>query len=216
MMPNRRGNVLLYVLLAVALLAALAYAISGDMRGQQAQRMPQERAELLAVSLMSHVTALEKAVFDMTQFGKNLDDIKFDLPGSTDYQNNRSEQIFHTSGGGVTVFNTDISNLFNPDVTTKRGWIFQNQTNVEWSATSASDLIYTFLDLNPNLCALLNKKITGSEDIPEVTFDFDDVFTTDGNNTDLTATICPECEEKSGLCIKNGNVHAFYYIIGSR
>jgi len=212
---NRRGNVLLYVLLGVALMAALIFAINSDMRGQQTNRITQEQIELLGTALMAHVTTMEQSVFQMTQFGADYPDLLFDLPGSPNYTNNTRRQIFHPSGGGVTPFSTNDDLLFDPGNSSKRGWVLQNQTNVEWSPSTNIDLIYSFLDINPQLCAHLNKKITGSENIPQVTFDFKDVFTMDGNNNSLTETLCPACKNRRILCIKNNNAHALYSIIGS-
>lgn len=217
MRQNRRGNVLLYVLIGVALMAALAFAISRDSGGQQINRLSKERTELLGVELMTHMAATEQAVFQMTQFGLNYDDLLFDRKDDEDFDTNRTRQVFHPSGGGINEISSDGKDLFDPAITAPRKWKVQNQTNIEWSASTASDLIYSIVDIHPELCAFLNKKITGSDDIPNITsLNINNVFTTDGSNTDLTADLCPECENKRALCIRNNDAHVFYYIIGSR
>lgn len=215
-----RGNALLYVLIAVALLAALAYAVTNDMGGQQSNRANDERIKILAGDIMNHASAAEQAVFQMTQFGTVYDELLFDKPGDEDFTTDARKQIYNPSGGGLQVFQQNDPTLFDPDSSTNRGWVWQNKTNIAWSPTeSGTDLIYSFLDLNPFICAELNEKLIGDASIPDQTGNdlvYADVFTDSATNTDLDETICPDCENKRALCVQNEETYAFYYIIGSR
>ena len=211
-MKNQNGNVLLYVLIAVALLAALTYTISRDNRGGQAERMEGERAELLTTDLMSHVNSIEQSVFQMMQWGKTIDDLKFDKPADAGYTSNTTDQVYHPAGGGVQPFTKTNDGLFDGVGTT--GFVFQSETNVEWSPTAAKDLILSFVNVNPAICALINEKITGSSTIPTGSMTAANVFV-EGAGTDANFVIseCAACENNKSLCINDGSTNIYYTIL---
>lgn len=213
----RNGNALVYVLIAVALMVALAYAISRDMGGQQASRSRSDQLQLLASGILSHSASAEQVVFQMAQFGRNYDELLFDTPTDADYTTDTPKQVYHPSGGGLTVFQANNSSYFDPvSIHGERGWHWQNQNNVEWTPSAQTDLIYSFLDINPEVCAIINEKLTGDPAIPATTVNFGQTLTMLGSNDDFQITLCPECEDKKALCIKNATTYAFYNIIGSR
>ena len=102
-MYNCKGNALLYVLIGIALLASLTYAISKDGGGQQQNQLTAAQVKLLATDLIKHATEAEMAVQQMTQWGIEYDEILFDLPGTAGYSTNVSRQLYHPSGGGVSL-----------------------------------------------------------------------------------------------------------------
>jgi len=206
---KENGNVLIYILIAVALLAALTFAISGDERGQQTNQIDSARAKLLATDMIKHTVSAEQAVFMMTQFGKNFDDIEFDIPPLT----NIGDQIYHPSGGGLQIFSTN-DNHFDGNGTT--GWEWQGNTSVGWSGTSATDLIYTFINVNDQVCEQINNQLIGNTTIPTSTIDFEDVFTESATDDPFIASECTDCEGVKSLCITDGTTNAFYTTVGMR
>lgn len=214
MIRSQKGNVLVYILMAVALMAALAYAISRDGRGNQATRMDGERAKLLSTSLLSHMREAERVVFQMQQWGMDIDDLKFDLPGTAGYSTDVTNQVYHPSGGGLQVF--DISGDFWSSAPI-RGWSWQSAVNVDWSPTSADDLIFTFLDVNNDLiCEEINERVRGSRTIIAGTMNYISTFQETATNIDFAVSECAGCEDVKSMCINNGTNNAFYTIIGSR
>lgn len=214
MLQHEHGNALMYVLVAVGLLAALTFAISDDNRGQQAGHVQHARVSLLADQILEHAIAAEQAVYQMAQWGANYDTMKFDLPGSVDYDTDTVNQIYHPAGGGLQAFNQSSEDLYSGG--NSRGWQFQNKANVEWSPSASTDLIYSFVDINADICARLNDRLHGSPTIPVATVTISDTFIDNATNADLVISECADCERMKSLCIRNGTTHVFYNIIGSR
>lgn len=210
---RKNGNALIYILIAIALIAALAYAISRDGGGQSTRQMDESRFNLHASDLIARATSARIAVEQMNQWGISYDQMLFDLPGTAGYTTNTSQQIYHPQGGGLTPFNTK-EGLFDSTGTT--GWAFQGNINVDWTNTTGSDLIYSFINVAPEICAQINNDLVGSTTIPVTTVNFTNTFTENGSDADFAASECAECENKPALCISDGTTYAFYNIIGAR
>tara|TARA_B100000780_G_scaffold271599_1_gene232711 strand:+ start:711 stop:1493 length:783 start_codon:yes stop_codon:yes gene_type:complete len=103
---NERGNVLLYIFIAIALLAALSYAVSSGNRGGTAE-ISSERARLAASEILEYTNNISNAVSQLKLRGCTDVEINFDTPTSaTDYSNpnapvDNSCNIFHITGGGL-------------------------------------------------------------------------------------------------------------------
>lgn len=213
MRQKQKGNVLLYILIALALLMAVTYAVTRDTTGQSVSKLDDTQFELYAGSLISHATAANMAVRQMTQWGPNLDEILSDGPTEAGYTSNTNRQLHHPSGGGLNVFQANDA-YFDGNGTT--GWTLQGNINVEWSSTTATDLIYSFINLAPEICAAVNERLTGDPAIPTSTVNFTNTFTETGADNPFTSSACSECEGVMSLCISDGTTNAFYNIVGSR
>jgi hypothetical protein len=210
---NCKGNVLIYVLIAVALLAALTYTIMGENRGQQQNQLSDAEIKLLATDLIKHAVDAEMAVQQMTQWGIDYDQILFDLPGTAGYSTNTTRQLFHPSGGGLQVFDGD---KYFGDFPAQRGWRIANTHNVQWTSTTATDLIYSFLDVNEEICSEINRQLIGNPNILNNARSFNAIFNTPTKGFD--STDCTECVNIMKACVDNptDDGYAYYNIIGSR
>lgn len=213
MKQQQNGNVLLYILMAVALLAALTYTISQESGGQQQNQLTEARIKLMASNLIKHVTTTEIAMQSLTQWGVDLDQIRFDLPGAAGFTSNTTEQIYHPAGGGLQPFQAS-SGYFDTNGTT--GWAFQGNVNVEWTPTSATDLIMSFINVETTICEQINQQLRGTTAIPASTVNFSNTFTETAPDNNFTVATCAGCENIKSLCITNGTTNAFYTIVGSR
>jgi hypothetical protein len=215
-MKNQNGNVLLYILIAVALMAALAYAISGDSRGNQADRMEEVRSELFASEIIAHIRDAERVVFQMMQWGTDIDDLRFETPGHMNYSINTTNQVYHPSGGGLIPFH-EKNDLF--DSSGSRGFFFKNIMSFEWSPSSATDLVFSFVDLDSAICLEIGNRLFGQTAIypldpstPNGIAQFSGTSTSEFQNS-----YCPDCVGKKGGCVSFGaDNNAFYYIIAQR
>lgn len=100
---NESGNVLFLILIAVALFAALSYAVTQSTRsgGGSTER---EQAILGSASMTQHPTAMRTAIVRMILAGTDIDDLAFNDPANfTGISTNRL--VFHPQGGGA-VFQT--------------------------------------------------------------------------------------------------------------
>ena len=222
MKRNCKGNVLIYVLLAVALLAALTYSISNDNTGTQQNQLTAAQVKLLAGELINHATSAQMAVQQMTAFGVNYEDIKFDLPGTAGYNVDPTLQIYHPRGGGVEISNVNSNSLdlfWNSTTDNWNKWYLSQNTNVEWTPSTQSDLIYSFGALTKETCEQINNQIYGDTFIPNVSpFSWRAHFQ-NSSSLDFLASECPECEGKKSMCISgpfDPVFYLFYNVIGSR
>jgi len=219
-MKNQRGNVLIYILIAVVLFAALGFTLSRSMRGDSdAGALSDDRADMLAQELINYASQAGSVVQQMTTMGgTEPGNLIFLKPSDAGFNTPPNiNKVFHPAGGGLNVYNVTSDALFNPtELTMRRAWHMKANTNVEWTPSAANDVLLTFIDLNPKLCAAINKRLTGSATIPTTTINYSTVFETPGTEN-FTATLCPDCVGKTKLCVVNTVPrYAYYNILISR
>lgn len=96
---GEKGNVLFLILIAVALFAALSYAVTQSTRSGGGST-EKEKAILSGASLTQHPTAIRTGLIRMVLGGVDVSDIKFNAPslfGSLQ----STELVFHPNGGGA-------------------------------------------------------------------------------------------------------------------
>ena len=104
---NERGNVLFYIFIAVALLAALSLAVSESMRGNVTQ-LSEQRARIAASEIIEYSNIMASAVAQLRLRGVDDDELCFDDPswGANDYDHagclDDANKIFSLDGAGLT------------------------------------------------------------------------------------------------------------------
>ena len=173
---NNSGNVLFLILIAVALFAALSYAVTNSSRGGSSAS--KETTAIAASQIIQYATSLEKAVQRMMLINKCRDEeISFETPELTGYTNNNSPDddschLFELAGGEV------------PYVAPKADWLDETYSSqplygeiyfpeqlcitgagyVEggqgcWDVDSTTDLIMIMPYLKREICIKLNQKL---------------------------------------------------------
>lgn len=104
---NESGNVLFYILIAVALLAALSYAVSSSSRGSLSG-VDAEKTRLAVSEILEYANVMGNAVTQLKLRGCKDTEFSFENNiTATDYANtgdptgDQTCHIFHVSGGGV-------------------------------------------------------------------------------------------------------------------
>ncbi len=150
--------------------------------------------------------------------GISPNDFNFIKPGTQPLSDDlRRKDVYDSAGGRLKIFETDAS-YFSKNFPSRRGWVAQQGTNVEWSQTSASDIIFTFVDVDERLCKAINKKLYNDEDIP-LAKERASVLFVNGNQDDgdFTSAICPKCNMHDRFCVKDlTGAYAFYNVILGR
>ncbi len=165
-MKNENGNALFLILIAVVLFAALSYAITQSNRS--GSNVSGETNTIASTTLVQYASAVASGVTRMQLRGVSLDDIKFDKPAATGaYVNEPAIQMFHPDGGGVTWQNID-PNVVDPDVSPAPYWSFK-ESPIENIGTSEDDEMIRLYGVRKGVCEEINKRLTGSKDIPVVT-----------------------------------------------
>lgn len=147
MIQKQQGNVLFLILIAVALFAALSYAVTKSTSG--GGNADKEKARLLASEILSYYNSVNVAVLRMHISGVSLVDMCFDDPlwattGDVgDYRDNPScsdntKRVFHSEGGGASA-------QVAPDISYWPINRISGSVSVHSIGTTEADLIMGFL-----------------------------------------------------------------------
>jgi hypothetical protein len=99
------GNVLIYILIAVALVAALSFAVASSWRGN-VNILGDEKGKLSSATLLAFGDTVEKAIAQLRLRGTSLSGLRFASPFLTaadygTYGAAPQDEIFNTDGGAV-------------------------------------------------------------------------------------------------------------------
>ena len=158
---NSSGNVLFLILIAVALFAALSYAVTSSTRsgGGDAER---ERIQLDAASALNHLTAISTAALRRSIDGEEL--VLTNNVGG-----------IHEPGVGIPIIHPNLS-LYDPI-----GGIVENEFSWEFYqdalfiggqhlGTSDQDYYVNLCGFSSPACEAINKEFKGNTTIETVTF----------------------------------------------
>ncbi len=154
---NSSGNVLFLILIAVALFAALSYAVTQSTRSGGGDAS-QESNSVKAANLLQYTAAIRTAVQRMIMNGVAVTDLEFNAPVNFSNCTSPSVCVFHPSGGGALYPNSQPSGLgifsgawtFNMDYEVK---------NIGKTGVDGNDLVAFSLDIDKGVCEAINKKL---------------------------------------------------------
>ena len=169
---SEHGNVLFLILIAVALFAALSYAVSSSTRGGKKGGLPE--AELVKTSTIVQYGAQIKTAIDRMKIihGVQNWEICFDHAawGHTNYNyascNNVETNIFDSEGGGVAFGTPDPEWLDPANAARPRygqyiyeAWRVQDIGTNSGSGGSMNDLIMILPHLKREVCIKINEEL---------------------------------------------------------
>lgn len=185
-MKSERGNVLFLILIAVALFAALSYAVSSSTRGGGSD-VSADKAELGAAQIVQSASALTTAIMRM-KFSNSCADNQINFQSAviypdpfdgenTDAPPNHSCDLFHPSGGGAIAQKFDTALFDAAKMTAGNGYIdccsadtlpyypaFSGSVAVTGAGLTdgtaqSADLIMTVYGLSDTVCKAINKRL---------------------------------------------------------
>jgi hypothetical protein len=162
----QNGNVLFYILIAVALLAALTFAVIQSGRGN-ITAVNEEKARLLATEMLDYAGVMTNAAAQLRLRTVNDTDLCFDDAGwgNTDYANascsDDTNKIFHLKGAGVT-WTRPPELAMDAAASPDNLWHIYGGNEVEEVGTTCggvdcADLILVADELRENVCLEINK-----------------------------------------------------------
>lgn len=213
-----KGNVLVYVLLAVILFGALGFTLSRQTQNSGISGLKTGKMEFYATQILDYSSQAKSVIDQMIITGSSLNNMDLTMPGETGFDTGEHiDQVFHPLGGGLEMKSLPESITLSSEPEDS-GWYMSSSINVEWTNSDATDLILTAYQIKKPLCALLNKKITGSENIPILSGSMMNYFIDSKSNNSLDTDSCPDCEGYGTLCVSNSKEtsYSFYSILAAR
>lgn len=105
---TERGSIIVWIMVAIALFAALSYTVSQNSRSG-ANSVTTEQANLAAIEILDYVSAVKRVVQELQINGCSDTEISFENPIITNYPTNnpsapsdRSCHVFDVNGGGLS------------------------------------------------------------------------------------------------------------------
>ena len=205
---------MIYILLALALLAGLTMVLN---RGNEAggDSLDKDKAELLTLQLTAYAGSAKNAVDQMMMSGTPVASLNFVVPSDASFNTGSNiHKVYHPAGGGLTFEKPDPAIFDTSTPTMPGGWYMTRANNIEWTPTTAADVVLVAWRINRSLCENINKKITGSITIPALAVPAN-VFlgTVNGApaNANLMIADCATCDGYPSLCVSNTAVDTFAY-----
>lgn len=222
------GNALIYILIAIALFAALSFVLGRQTDTGGRSVLSDDQAELYASQIISYAVQTKSVIDQMTISGSDIGDLDFTLPTAAGFNTGSNiNKVYHPEGGGLNPGRLPAGAISQSTSDPVPGWYLGRFNNVEWTESSGTDIILTAYQINQTVCQSLNKKINGSTTIPVLGDSIKEVMIDDavhgGTNTDLTtdptgSPICSDCHKVTSLCVENADqdAYAFFTIIADR
>ncbi len=192
-----RGNVLFLILIAVALFAALSYAVTQSSRsgGGSTDR---ETSILSGASMTQYPAGLRTSVVRMILSGTDVTEIQFDAPDAI-LAANEGASVFHPRGGGALFQEAPANLMANNQAGT---WFFNGNWDVPGIGLSDSadgnDLIAFLPGISRGVCTAVNEELNFVEDIT-------DCFNTDGAVPHINTTLT-QANIRENIQIDTGGV----------
>ncbi|HPD83633.1 MAG TPA: hypothetical protein PLK85_07445 [Alphaproteobacteria bacterium] len=209
------GNAMIYILIALALFGFLTLTLTKQNNQADNQDLSEEVAKVYANELIEYISSTQQALDMMLSTGAEIGDLDFVKPTEAGFNTApHIYKLFHPQGGGLNYqqkFNEAIQN--SPDSV----WDINNNINVQWTPTTANDVIITAYFIKKEVCEEINRKITGSTAIPITANPHADYFLSTGT-TDFDTTECAACNGYATLCVENdtNDNYSFYSIIAAQ
>lgn len=221
MIKNQNGNVFVYVLIAVGLLAALMFTLSKSAdQGDAASEVSEGQNMIMAGEIIAYAASASNSLTQMQQTGATTSNIDFILPSDSNFNTAPTiYKFFHPDGGGLSYKALPAKAIADDGIGLVAGYYVGRFNSIEWTPSITNDVLFTAYEITRGVCTELNKKIAGVGTIPTATGDtLDNFFIEDalhaGTNDNFEIANCATCEEKPALCVTDGaGKYAFYSIL---
>lgn len=217
---RERGNIMVYILIAIALFGGLTLVLSRQNKQSESQSISDEQLAIQVKDLLTYAATAAHVVAQMQIAGAEYNDIVFFLPSDTaNFGTNARNNIYHPSGGGLIPVAIDKRIFTGTAANPPAGWYIGRFNNVEGTPTTAQEIMLAAHQISKPLCAAINKKLAGDATIPALGANpafylVPGSFHNLGNGT-LTKAACPTCYDKTAYCVRNtaDTAWTFYSIL---
>ncbi len=217
---GERGNALLYVFIAIAVLAGLTFALSSS--NDDSENISEYAvADEQITRLLSYSATLAASLNQMVLAGANAPTLYTDLstlnPSEAGYNTAPHKlKIFHPMGGGMNYINSTgpvgSSDTVATDMKINKGSIIEGvgPTNI-----TVGDIVFVATVHSAKACERINFILTGSATMPIMkSAIFTDLFVSN-ITTDVASGLCTDCVNRPQICVTNiaGTQWGFYSVL---
>lgn len=168
----QRGNVIFYILLFIALFAALGFAVTQGSRSGGSQ-ITRERSALAATEILDYANAVKRVIQELKINGCSDTEINFENSTLVGYENTNAPSdnacdVFHPKGGGLRYQEFTIDNFDNnySGQSDYQDLIFTGNIAVEDVGSAAQDLVLIIPYIQASICAEMNNTLGIGTTIP--------------------------------------------------
>jgi hypothetical protein len=231
-----RGNALIYVLIAIALFAALSMTLGRNTNTSETSSLSGDRAQILAGQIQAYAAQVKSALDQMEFSGIAADKYIFTAPTDAAFETEdlvgppiikNIYKVYHPSGGGIVpgTLPSD-SAIASPSTDPAPGWYMGRFNNIDWTGTTPAleDVVLVAYQINRSICEKINNTLKGTTVIPVMTDTIPNVFIDEavhtGTNVDLTTGAgqkCPACRNVASLCVQDSaGYYGFYSVVADQ
>lgn len=211
-LSQSQGNATIYVLIVVALFAALAMIVARQNNGTESNRLSRDRANIIATQVLSYPYQVRQSILMMMDTGTDASDLDFTMAGQPDFETTPLvDKVFHPEGGGLVRASMPGDAIVDTAVTPAAGWYLGMFNNIEWSETAAPDVILVGWPLKLEICEAINTTLTGDPTPRPLNNTIPNIFINreyptghsihGGANDDLDIGVCATCEDLPSACV---------------
>ncbi len=226
---NEEGNVLFLILIAVALFAALSYAVTSSTRSSGGN--PSSETNLISsAQITQYPASVSTAIFRAIVSGTAVSEIRFNRPAEFANLDSVSIGVFHPSGGGAT-YNPAPADIM---VSGSAGqWVFNGGLEVPdigLAGAGGNDIIAYLIGVKQAICSKINEEYGLGTTIPVLNADRSALYATrmydDGSSDYVLPTgDQPDIDDGSGSfdgqpfgCFQNAGAgdYVYYHVVVER
>jgi hypothetical protein len=162
---GERGNVLFLILIAVALFAALSYAVTQSTRSGSGDASGETNL-INSAQLAQYPAGVRTSLVRMIIGGTSVDQIGFDAPADFNNVSDLTYNIFHPTGGGAVyqLAPKDVINTSSPGSLNGQ-WVYSSKFQIDGVGgtdpltTVGNDIIAFLPGVAQNVCKKLNDEL---------------------------------------------------------
>lgn len=223
--PHERGNAMIYILIAIVLFAALSLILARQSDNSETGAMNTERTEIAATQILQTSMQIKQGIDQMMYSGSKAAQLDFTTPDQEPAFSTPPDhhKVFHPAGGGVIINPLPAQAIHQVSNTPPARWYVGRVINVEWTNSTAEEIIITAHQISEPVCRALNKRLLGdptplaATQNPRALLIQASVYGGMAPATWLN-THCPSCVDKISGCmvgpseVPGEDIYSFYAI----
>ncbi len=226
---NEDGNVLFLILIAVALFAALSYAVTSSTRSSGGDASSETNL-ISSAQITQYPAAVSTSIVRMIIGGRSIDEIRFNRPSEYGTLDSTGIGVFHPSGGGATYIQAPGDIMVDG---LAGNWVFNGELEIPdigLAGAGGNDIIAYLVGVKQSICSKINVEYGLGTTIPVLNADRsgdygDRMFDNGVADYALPVGDVPDIDDGSGAfdgqpfgCFQNAGPgdYVYYHVIVER